>query len=116
MKLPLQLQFLGMDPSPAVETAVREKAAKLERFRADLNSCRVVVEQMHKHRHQGRPFTVRIDVTLPGHELSVDHVQNEDVYVALRDAFDGMTRRIEDGVRRERGQVKQHVPARPESA
>lgn len=108
MKQGLNLQFQGMGPSEAIETAVREKAAKLDRFRDDLMSCRVVVEQVHKHQQQGRQFAVRIDVTLPGHELIVDHVQDEDVYVALRQAFDGMKRRIEDGARRDRGQVKQH--------
>jgi hypothetical protein len=30
-------------------------------------------------------------------------VQDEDVYVALRDAFDDMTRQLEDSVRRVRG-------------
>lgn len=108
MKQRLHLQFLGMEPSDAVETAVRERAAKLDQFRADLMSCRVVVEHLNKHRQQGRQFAVRIDVTLPGAELSVDRVQHEDVYVALREAFDDMKRRIEDGVRRVRGDVKQH--------
>ncbi len=42
----------------------------------------------HKHKHQGRPYAVRVDVTLPGQELCVDRVQDEDVYVALRDAFE----------------------------
>lgn len=108
MKQDLQLQFLGMGPSEAIEAAVREKAAKLDQFRDDLMSCRVVVEQVHKHQHQGRQFSVRVDVTLPGHELVVDRVQDEDAYVALRQAFDGMKRRIEDVARRDRGQVKQH--------
>jgi ribosomal subunit interface protein len=108
MKQPLQLQFLGMEPSEAVAAAVREKAAKLDQFRADLMACRVVVEHLNKHKQQGRQFAVRLDVTLPGHEISVDRVQHEDVYVALRDAFDDMKRRIEDGVRQTRGDVKQH--------
>jgi hypothetical protein len=55
---------------------------------------------------------VRVHVTLPGHELTVDRVQHEDAYVALRDAFDGMRRRIEDQVRVTRGDVKQHSAPR----
>jgi ribosome-associated translation inhibitor RaiA/cold shock CspA family protein len=108
MKQPLQIRFLGMEPSEAVESAARKKADKLDRFCPDIMSCRVSIEQMHKHQHQGRPFAVRIDVTVPDHELSVDRVHDEDVYVALRDAFDDMTRQVEDAVRRTRGQEKLH--------
>jgi ribosome-associated translation inhibitor RaiA len=108
MKQPLDLRFLGMASSPAVEVAAREKAVKLERFRPDLMSCRVTIELLHKHKRQGKPYAVRIDITVPGHELSVDRVEDEDVYVALRDAFDDMRRQIEDSARRDRGQVKSH--------
>ena len=111
MKLPLQIRFLGMEPSDAVASVARRKGAKLDRFCPDLMSCRVSIEQTHKHRQQGRPFAVRVDVTLPDNDLSVDRVHDEDVYVALRDAFDDMTRRIEDVVRRKRGQEKQHSNA-----
>jgi len=106
MKLPLQIRFLGMEPSQAVETAARSKADKLDRFCPDIMSCRVTIEQTHKHQQQGRPFAVRIDVTVPDREFSVDRVQDEDVYVALRDAFDDMKRQIEDMVRRRREQER----------
>ncbi|MDH3713716.1 MAG: cold shock domain-containing protein, partial [Gammaproteobacteria bacterium] len=40
------------------------------------------------------------------------HYAHEDVYVAVRDAFDAARRRVEDYARRRRGQVKHHdVPA-----
>jgi len=109
MKQPLDLRFLGMDASPAVAAAAREKAAKLDRFRPDLIACRVTIELLHKHKHQGKPYAVRIDATVPAHELSVDRVQDEDVYVALRDAFDDMRRQLEDSARRDRGQEKSHA-------
>ena len=32
MQMPLQVSFHGMEPSPAIEARIREKAAKLERF------------------------------------------------------------------------------------
>lgn len=108
MRLPLQITFHGTDRSDAVEAAIREKAEHLERFSTDIMSCRVVVDAPQKHRHQGRPFAVRVDLTLPGHELVVDRVHGEDVYVALRDAFDEMKRQLEDSVRLQRGQEKQH--------
>jgi ribosomal subunit interface protein len=108
MKQPLQVSFLGMDPSPALESAAREKAAKLDQFCPDIMSCRVAIELKHKHRHQGRHFAVRIDLTVPGRELAVDRVEHEDVYVALREAFDDMRRQVEDEVRLVRGKQKTH--------
>lgn len=108
MKLPLQVVFHDMAPSPALESAAREKASRLERFHAGIMSCRVDVALMHKHRQQGRPFGVRLHVRVPGREFTVDRVQDEDVYVALRDAFDDMKRQLEDVARRVRGQEKLH--------
>jgi len=108
MKQPVEIRFLGMEPSEAVASTARAKAYKLDRFCPDLMSCRVSIELLHKHQHQGRPYAVRIDVTLPEHELSVDRVNDEDVYIALREAFDDMKRQVEDAVRRTRGQEKLH--------
>jgi hypothetical protein len=80
-------------------------------------SCRVTIEQPHKHQHQGRPFTVHIETTLPDHVLTVDRVHDEDVSIALREAFDDMKRQLEDVVRRTRGQQKLHpAPAQGEVA
>jgi len=109
MKLPVHVQFRGMEPSEALEASATEHADKLDAFASDLMACRVSIELEQKHQQQGRPYSVRIDLTLPGHELVVDRVQREDVYVALRDAFDNMKRQLEDVVRRRRGQEKQHA-------
>ncbi len=77
------------------------------------DSCRVVVEQLHRHKHRGNLFNVRVDVTVPGTELVVDHEHrkdhaHEDAFVAARDAFDAVRRQLQDFVRRERGNVKTH--------
>lgn len=108
MQQPLELRFIGMERSDAVEQAAREKAARLDQFRPDIMTCRVTIELSDKHRHQGRTFSVRIDVTVPDHELTVDHQHDEDVYLALRDAFDAMKRQLQDAMRRAQGHVKQH--------
>jgi ribosome-associated translation inhibitor RaiA len=38
-----------------------------------------------------------------------NHTQHEDVYVAIRDAFDAMSRQLEDFARKQRGEVKTHT-------
>ncbi|BAU48418.1 raiA ribosome-associated inhibitor A [Sulfurifustis variabilis] len=113
MKLPLQIVFRNLDPSDAIEAKVRERAERLERYADDVMSCRVVVEAEHKHRHQGHLYHVRVDLKVPGAELvasrepELNHA-HEDVYVAIRDAFDAVRRRLEDHERRRRGDVKSH--------
>ena len=109
MKQPLQIVFHGMERSDAVEDAVRRKCEHLDRFASDLMACRVVVDLEQQHKHQGRPFGVRVGVTMPGRELVVNRVENEDVYIALRDAFDDMKRQIEEAVRQRRGDEKKHA-------
>ena len=113
MQLPLQITFRHMEPSPAVEAKVRERADKLERFFDQITACRVAVEAPHRHHHQGTLYQVRVDLTVPGEELVVSRDPglnhgHEDVYVAVRDAFDAAERRLEEYARRQRREVKTH--------
>jgi ribosome-associated translation inhibitor RaiA len=108
IKQAIELRFLGVEPSPVPEAAARDKAIKLDQFCRDLIACHVSIEELHKHMQQGRVFAVRVDVTLPGHEMSVGRVQDEDVYLALRVAFDDMERQVADVVRRMRPQETAH--------
>ena len=89
MKSLLQITVRDVPHSEALESHIRQKAEKLETFYPHIIGCRVVVEIPHKHKHQGRLFDVRLDITVPGSELVVNREGNEDVYVALRDAFLG---------------------------
>jgi len=95
MKLALQVVFRDIPKSDAVEVAVRKHAAKLDEFCDHLMSCRVTVEESAKHKHQGKLYSVHIDAKLPGKQISsTRHHENEDVYVAIRDAFDAVKRRL----------------------
>ncbi|NIR28932.1 MAG: ribosome-associated translation inhibitor RaiA [Gammaproteobacteria bacterium] len=100
MQLPLQITFRNMEPSEAVKIAIEEKAAKLEDFHDHITSCHVIVETPHRHKHQGRVHHVKVHVTLPGHEINIDHdperSDHEDVYVSIRDAFDAAVRQLKD--------------------
>jgi ribosome-associated translation inhibitor RaiA len=60
------------------------------------------------HHQQGRQFRVHIDVRVPGKEVVANRDHDEDVYVALRDAFDSVKRQLEETVRVRRGDVKVH--------
>jgi ribosome-associated translation inhibitor RaiA len=113
MQLPVQIVFHQLDPWPGAESHLRERAAQLERFCPQIMSCRVVVEETQKHHRLGRPVAVRIDVRLPGHELTANRRHDTDFHVAAREAFEAMTRQLEDFQQRRRGEVKRHEPAPP---
>jgi cold shock CspA family protein/ribosome-associated translation inhibitor RaiA len=113
MQIPLQISFKNMGPSTAVEAAIRERAERLDRFFPRIMGCRVVVEAPHKHQRHGKLYGIRIDVTVPGHEIAVTHEgpkdqAHRDIYVAIRDAFNAAARRLEDHSRVARGDVKGH--------
>lgn len=113
MKQAPDIRFIGMEPSAALAAAAHEKASKLELFGPQIMACHVAVELAHKHRHQGRQFAVRLEVTVPGRQLAVSRVEHEDPYVALRDAFDSMKRQLDDTVERMREPLKA-PPQRPQ--
>ena len=93
MQIPLQISFRNMDPSPAVEARIREKAAKLERFHDRIVGC-----TWWSRRHTGiitrASFTTCESISACRERMwwsiapePIDHA-HEDVYVAFRDAFD----------------------------
>ena len=112
MQIPLQITIRDIVPSEALEKRIRDKVEKLDRFFNHITSCRVVVEEPHRHHRQGKQYNVRIDISVPGHEIVVNHDHHEDVYVALRDAFNAASRQLEDYVRQLRGDIKTHEPKR----
>src|SRR5258708_35021761 len=116
MQLPLQITFRDMEHSDPVEQYVRTKAAKLDTFDARITSCRVAIEMPHRHARHGEHYRVRIDITVPGGEVVVGRVPGEkrayeDLTAAIDAAFDDAGRRLEDFVRRQRGDVKAHERA-----
>jgi ribosomal subunit interface protein len=107
--LPLQITMRDMPAATEVlESHIRQKAEKLNRFCDKISSCRVVIEFDQKHKHQGKLYNVRIDITVPGKELVVTRKRNEDIYVSLRDAFNAVFRQLEEHSRKRHGHVKTH--------
>lgn len=106
MQIPIQITVRDMAHSEALDEHISAKAAKLEQYFSPITSCRVVIEAPHKHSRQGRQYVVRLDITVPGQEIVVNHEHDEDVFVALRDAFDAAKRRLEDYARIRRGETR----------
>ena len=113
MRVPLQISFRNVVPSEAVEARIREKVDELEQYDPRIISCRVTVEALHRHHRKGRLYHVRVDLRVPGGDLVVSREhqlahEHEDIYVAIRDAFNATVRKLEDFVRRRRADTKVH--------
>lgn len=109
MQRQVQVVFRDMERSEALETRVLARAEKLEQFHRRVTGCRVTIEEAHRHQNQGRHFGIRVDVDVPGRGPIVSTMHHhEDVYVAMRDAFDAVERRLEEDTRELRGNVKVH--------
>lgn len=109
MQLPLQISLHGIKHSDALYNAIREKADKLDRYYARIMSCRVVLEFAGRHKRHGKQFTVRVDLKVPGGEIAITREHDQELEIALRDAFDAARRRLEDYARGQRGDVKRHA-------
>lgn len=114
MQSPLQITFRHMSPSPALEARIRGRVEELEQVFDRIVACHVTVEAVNRRQQQAKLFEIRVDLTLPGREIVVgrDPAANpahEDAHVAVRDAFDVARRRLEDHIRRVRGDVKVHA-------
>jgi len=108
MELPLQITSHDFALTAGLEAEIRDRADRLDSYYDRIMRCRVVIEAPVGHHRHGGPFKVRLDLTVPRGELVVNRQADEDLLVAIRDAFDAMRRQLEDYVRQNRGKVKIH--------
>lgn len=127
--LPVQTTFRHMPASPAVSERVDEEAQKLLRYYDGITHCHVVIVAPHHHHRLGRQYSVHLELSVPDERLVVAHesagrpataaaerrgkrdepdAAHKDIYIVIREVFDSARRRLEDYVRRRRGDVKRH--------
>lgn len=116
MAAELQVTVREMPHSAALDDRIRRKAADLERVHSRITAIRVAVEAPHHHHHQGNHFTVRLDIIVPGAEFVVNRDHAEDVYVALRDAFQAARRQLIEHAERGKGSARSRRRAGPPAA
>lgn len=116
MQIPLKITMRHIPKSDALEARIRQRVAKLEQFHPNIIGCDVTIDEQRRRHRQGVWFDVRIAVRIPGHDVVVNRDHGEDPHVAVRDAFDAVTRRLEDVARMKRGDVKTHAPQRGAAA
>jgi ribosome-associated translation inhibitor RaiA/cold shock CspA family protein len=88
-----------MARSESIAAHVERRAQKLETFFDRMTRCLVVVEAPHRHKRHGKRYRVRIDMHVPGRELVVSKIlddNKEDLHAAVDDAFGDAERVLEE--------------------
>ena len=79
-----QISFDDIPIDQAVRDGALEHIAQLETFYSRITGCHVVIAQPHRHHREGRLYSVRVDVRVPGGEIVVnrehhlDHAHEDD--------------------------------------
>src|SRR3954468_10912818 len=114
MQVPLEISTRDINLSAPLEAELRKRADRLERHSDRITGCRIAVERpTGNHHHEGGPYRVRVDVTVPGSEVVADK-QSEEIFIAIRDAFEAAERQVEEFVDRRRDFAKPPAGAVPE--
>jgi ribosomal subunit interface protein len=88
-----------MSPSKAIEARIAQKIEKLAQFYDRIIAAHVTVDLPHHKHHQGNLFEVAIELSLPDGKVVVNRHANrdhrhEDIYVAVRDAFNAAKQQL----------------------
>lgn len=109
MNIPLKITYRDLQPSPAIETAIRAQTRQFEPFCQYILRCNATVEVLGKHWRGGHHYNVRVAIAVPGGEVAVSRNHDDaDIVVAIGAAFDAARMRLEDHVQRLRRKVKTH--------
>lgn len=114
MESSYQLSYRNMTSSKAIEQNINKKLEKLHQVCNKITHCNVMIEAPHEHSVKGKHYHIRLDISVPGNEIVVNrhptkHAAHEDIYVAIRDAFDAAKRQLRSFMQRKRGEVKTHA-------
>ena len=111
MQVPPELAFRNIEPTEELKSRILEGIKSLEEVYDRVTSCRVMVEDTNPNRRNGKRHHVRIDITVPRHELVINrnppaHPTSHDLPQAIGEAFDKARRQLLEIKRIQRGEVK----------
>ena len=119
-----QVVFHNIDQSDAIMEAVNKRISKLERYCDQIITARVVLDSPHNNHHKGKVYKVGLEIHTSQKEVIVNQEQHdnhahEDLYVAIRDAFNAAERQLKSVDKKHRVSapelVEDELPADSES-
>lgn len=112
MEKPLSIRAQDVQLSDRDEARIRRRAEELEKFYPRLVGCSVAVEGPGGPRNGDRGFRVALDLRVPGADpLIVNRRRCERLDLAIGDAFDVATRRLDEFGRVQRGETRSARPS-----
>lgn len=110
MKSPAQITFRKLRRSVTVVARIHERAEKLNKYYQYITGCHVLVEAIRKPPQRGCLYHVLVDISIPGsvNNTSAEYAAYKDVYLAIREAFYTVERRLKEYACRQ-GSVPTHA-------
>lgn len=110
-----QIVFHNIDQSDALTDSVNKRVEKLRRYNGDIIGGRVVLDSPHNNHHKGKVYSVTLELRTPNKEVVVtqeqhDNHAHEDLYVAIRDAFNAAERQLKSVDKKHRKQAVHKNP------
>lgn len=104
MEKPLTVSTHGADLSTEARALIEEHSAQLEHRYPALIGCSVVVHGPGDHHRSGGPYSVQIDLRVPGGDpIVVSRQKAPDLAHAIVESFDAARRRLDEFARLQRG-------------
>ncbi|MDT8427788.1 MAG: HPF/RaiA family ribosome-associated protein, partial [Pseudomonadales bacterium] len=118
-----QIVFHNIDQSAAIIDNVNKRISKLQRYNSDMTGGRVVLDSPHNNHAKGKVYSVTVEIHTPNKEVVVnqdkhDNHAHEDLYVAIRDAFNAAERQLKAAAKKPRNgdqTISEFVQAREET-
>lgn len=90
----VQTTIRSISPTREINHHIDKHFNKLKRTYNKINQCRVVIDLSKNNTNKDKMFSVRINLTIPGKELSTKK-QNSNLFIALRDGFSAVEQLLE---------------------
>lgn len=103
MQQEIQITFHNIPRSDSIEADIRSRIEKLATLYDRMIGCRVVVDSPHRGQAKGKTYSVKIEMSVPGHELVVNREPIGDFQQAVAGAFDVAKRRLKEFANKQRG-------------
>lgn len=112
-----QIVFHNIEQSTSISDAVNKRISKLQRFCDRILAGRVVLDSPHNNHHKGKVYSVGLEIHIPSKEVRVNQEQHdnhahENLYVAIRDAFNAAERQLKAIHKKHRTERNHHSSER----
>jgi hypothetical protein len=115
MERPLQIAFKNVESSVSLETLIRERVERLQRFHPHITGARVVVEVPHRSPESGKlPLGIAVEIDIPGRNTVIAKGEQDrreirgDRSAIVNRVFEAAERQLEQISAIRKGEVKQH--------